>query len=72
MKISYDPKVDAMYIRFKSGRYDHTKKITDEILVDITQDGKVLGLEILDAKKQFGKIKPEKIEFSPKPSYQSA
>ena len=41
MKISYDPKVDAMYIRFKSGRYDHTKKITDEILVDITQDGKV-------------------------------
>ena len=72
MKISYDPKVDAMYIRFKSGRYDHTKKITDEILVDITQDGKVLGLEILDAKRQFGKIKPEKIEFSPKPSYQSA
>jgi len=72
VKISYDPKVDAMYIRFKSGRYDHTKKITDEILVDITQDGKVLGLEILDAKKQFGKIKPEKIEFSPKPSYQSA
>ena len=72
MKISYDPKVDAMYIRFKSGRYDHTKKITDEILVDITEDGKVLGLEILDAKRQFGKIKPEKIEFSPKPSYQSA
>lgn len=72
MKISYDPKVDAMYIRFKSGKYDHTKKVTDEILVDITEDGKVLGLEILDAKKQFGKIEPEKIEFSPKPSYQSA
>jgi len=71
MKISYDPKVDAMYIRFKSGKYNHTKKVTDEILVDITEDGKVLGLEILDAKRQFGKIKPEKIEFSPKPSYQS-
>ena len=72
MKISYDPKVDAMYIRFKSGKYDHTKKITNEILVDIAKNGKVLGLEILDAKGQFGDIKPEKIEFSQKPSYQSA
>ena len=72
MKISYDPKVYAMYIRFKRGRYDHTKKVSDEILVDVTKTGDVLGLEILDAKKQFGKIKPEKIEFSSKPSYQSA
>ena len=71
MKISYDPKVDAMYIRFKNGRYDHTKKITDEILIDVTSEGKVLGLEILDAKKQFGEVKPGKIEFSAKPSFQS-
>lgn len=71
MKISYDPKVDAMYIRFKRGKYDHTKKITDEILVDLSNDGKVLGLEILDAKRQFGEIKPEKIEFSSKPAFQS-
>jgi len=71
MKISYDPKVDAMYIRFKSGTYDHTKKVTDEILVDVAKDGKVLGLEILDAKKQFGEVKPGKIEFSAKPSFQS-
>ena len=71
MKISYDPKVDAMYIRFKNGKYDHTKKVTEEILVDVTKDGSVLGLEILDAKKQFGDIEPEKIEFSSKSSYQS-
>ena len=72
MKISYDPKVDAMYIRFKSGKYDHTKKITEDILVDVTKKGDVLGLEILDAKRQFGNIKQAKIEFSSKPSYQSA
>ena len=72
MKISYDPKVDAMYIRFKSGKYDHTKKVTNEILVDVTKNGDVLGLEILDAKKQFGEIKPEKIEFSSRSSFQSA
>lgn len=72
MKISYDPKVDAMYIRFKSGKYDHTKKVTDDILVDVTKEGKVLGLEILAAKKQFGKIEPEKIVFTSKSSYQGA
>lgn len=72
MKISYDPKVDAMYIRFKSGKYDHTKKVTNEIMVDVTKNGDVLGLEILDAKKQFGEIRPEKIQISSKPSYQSA
>jgi len=70
MKISYDPKVDAMYIAFKKGKYDRTKKISDEILVDVNKEGDVLGLEILDAKKQFGDIKPDKIPFSSKPTYQ--
>lgn len=72
MKITYDPKVDAMYIRFKSGKYDHTKKITDQILADLSKDGKVIGLEILDAKEQFGEIKPTTIEFSSKSSFQGA
>lgn len=71
MKISYDPKVDAMYIRLASGRYSVTKKVSDNVLVDVTKGGKVLGLEILDAKGQFGEIKPERIEFSQKPSYKS-
>jgi len=70
VKISYDPKVDAMYIAFKKGKYDRTKKVSDEILVDVDKNGVVLGLEILDVKKQFGDIKPGKIEFSSKSSYQ--
>lgn len=69
MKISYDPKIDAMYIRLGSGRYDHTQKVNDNVMVDVSKGGKVLGLEILDAKKQFGKIKPGQIEISSKPSY---
>lgn len=72
MKISYDPKVDAMYVYFRKRKYDHTKKVTEDILVDVAADGKVLGLEILDAKSQIGEIKPDKIEFSSRPPYQSA
>lgn len=61
MKITYDKKVDAMYIKLRSGRYDHTKKVTDDILVDVTSKGEVLGLEILDASRNIGKVKQERI-----------
>lgn len=61
MKITYDKKVDAMYIKLRKGRYDHSKKVTDDILVDVSKKGEVLGLEILDATKNIGKIRPSKV-----------
>lgn len=64
MKITYDQKVDAMYVKLRAGRYDHTKKVTDSILVDVSKKGEILGLEILDASRNIGKIKPEKVEVS--------
>lgn len=67
MKITYDKKVDAMYIKLKVGNYDHTKKVTDDILVDVNKKGEILGLEILDASRNIGKVKKENvaIEFTP-------
>lgn len=67
MKITYDKKVDAMYIKLKVGNYDYTKKVTDDILVDVSKKGEVLGLEILDVSKNIGKVKKEKVpvEFTP-------
>lgn len=63
MKISYDPKIDAMYIRFGEGKYDRTKKVTDDILVDVTKEGKVLGLEIIDATKNISALKSQGVTF---------
>lgn len=56
MKITYDKKTDSLYIKFKKGHYDHTKKVTDDILVDVSDKDKVLGLEILDASKNMEAI----------------
>lgn len=64
MKFSYDPKIDAMYISFKEGKYDRTKKVTDEILVDVTKEGKVLGLEVLSASKNIAAFKPQSVTFN--------
>ena len=61
MKITYDKKIDAMYLKLRTGRYDHSKKVTDDILIDISKKGEVLGLEILEASKNIGKVKREKV-----------
>ena len=63
MKIRYDKKVDAMYLELAKGKYDRTRKVTDTILVDEDAKGKILGIEILDAKKNIKAFDPAKTKF---------
>ena len=63
MRLKYDPKVDAIYIELAKGRYSKTKKISDSILVDEDSKGKVLGIEILDAKKNITAFDPHNTKF---------
>lgn len=54
MKITYDKKVDAMYIELNDKMVHHkTRKITDDVLVDYSKDGKIIGVEVLDASKNI-------------------
>lgn len=54
----YDSKVDAMYIELAKGKYNRTRKVSDSILVDEDVRGKILGIEILDAKKNIQAFDP--------------
>lgn len=63
MNIKYDSKVDAVYVEFVEGKYSRSRKITEGVLVDEDKDGKVLGIEILDAKKNMPKFDPKKVKF---------
>jgi uncharacterized protein YuzE len=50
MKITYDKSVDAMYIKFNEKLvYKSSKKISDDILIDYSEDGKIIGVEVLTA-----------------------
>lgn len=50
MKITYDKKTDAMYIKLNDKAvYHKTRKVTDDVLVDYSKDGKVVGVEVLAA-----------------------
>ena len=53
MKISYDPEVDALSIIFRDTTVT-TKHLAEGIAADYDDDGRLAGLEILDAIKRFG------------------
>ena len=61
MKIRYDSKVDVMYIKLAKGKYESTRKVSDVILVDEDKNGKVLGIEILDATENIPAFNPKNI-----------
>ena len=53
MRITYDPKVDALYIRFEEAKVT-SKHLAEGIAADYDKAGKLAGIEILDAMTRFG------------------
>jgi uncharacterized protein YuzE len=53
MKISYDPEVDALSIIFSETTVT-TKHLAEGIAAEYDSEGRLAGLEILDAVKRFG------------------
>lgn len=64
MKITYDPQVDAAYIRFKKGRFQvTTQRLTEDVAVNFAPDGSIVGIEILDASKYLLKHRRPQVEL---------
>ncbi|MEM5793502.1 MAG: DUF2283 domain-containing protein [Candidatus Aenigmatarchaeota archaeon] len=55
MRITYDSEVDAMNIQFQKGKYDISEEIAEGIIIDMTKDGKIISIEILDVSKRMPK-----------------
>lgn len=52
MQIHYNSKIDLLYLRLSPGEQKVTNiQVTDDIILDIGEDDKVVGIEILDASK---------------------
>jgi len=50
MKITYDKSVDAMYIKLNEKlAYKSSRKISEDVLIDYSEDGKIIGVEVLTA-----------------------
>ena len=53
MKITYDPEVDALSITFREATVT-TKHLDEGIAADFDADGRLVGIEILDAMERVG------------------
>ena len=53
MIITYDDTADALYIQFqRAAKVKQTLRIRDGIMVDIGKNGKIFGIEVLDASRK--------------------
>lgn len=53
MRVHYDKKKDALYMRFSEKPYRESDEVDKGVIFDYDQSGKVIGIEILDASKKI-------------------
>jgi uncharacterized protein YuzE len=53
LKIYYDKEADAAYIHLSKEKPDGVTEITDYLNIDTTSEGKIVGIELLEASKKI-------------------
>ena len=53
MKIEYDKEVDALYLRLQEKYVARTVQIEEGLNLDLDEEGKLIGLEVLDATQRY-------------------
>jgi Uncharacterized conserved small protein len=74
MKIYYDEKADLLYIRFDEEKREIVnKRVTEDIVLDMEDEDKIIGIEILDASKHINlaKVLPIYYELQQRESVKS-
>ena len=54
MRITYDAEADALYIELRDVPAKVGREIADGVTVDLDAQGRIIGLEILDARERIG------------------
>ncbi|HAX97478.1 MAG TPA: hypothetical protein DCY12_00910 [Candidatus Atribacteria bacterium] len=53
MRVHYDNKVDAIYIKLGNQKPEGVIEISEGVNLDTTSDNKIVGIEILNASKKM-------------------
>jgi uncharacterized protein YuzE len=53
MRVHYDDDVDAIYIKLGNQKPDGVVEISEGVNLDMTDNNKLVGIEILDASKKL-------------------
>lgn len=61
MKVIYDPEVDALYIRLCDEPTEvTTQRLSEEVAINYSPDGKIVGIEILDASEYVFRLQEDR------------
>ena len=53
MKVTYDAGADALYIELAAGESSATREVLEGVILDLDTEGKLLGIEILEASSRY-------------------
>ena len=53
MKTTYDKEANALYVYFSDEKIDRTEELRPGIMLDLDAHGRIVGMEMLDAKAQL-------------------
>jgi len=61
MRITYDPEVDALYIRLSDEPAEVvTQRLNEEVAINYAPNGRIVGIEILDTSEYIVGLKTER------------
>ena len=65
MTIHYDSKTDLLYLMIENSNTGEVinKRVSDEIVLDIGENDKIIGIEIMDASKNVNLEKLMPVEY---------
>lgn len=52
-KIKYSQDIDVLNVELEKGKYEFSEEIADGIILDLSKDGGILAIEILNVMKRF-------------------
>lgn len=55
VRVEYDQKTDAMYIWLRKAKYDVSEELAENVILDLDKNGRIIGIEVLEASKNLGK-----------------
>jgi len=54
MRVRVDSKADAIYLNLSDRQVEASEEVADGVILDYDIEGRVIGVEILDASKKTG------------------
>ncbi|UCE13551.1 MAG: DUF2283 domain-containing protein [Candidatus Heimdallarchaeota archaeon] len=64
MKINYDPKADALYIKLRDKKIKESDESGKGLIIDYDEAGEPVGIELLHASRLFGGKKEVSVQLS--------